>query len=232
MSPTFTDDDIDKPVESADGETLGTVATIDGETAHIDPEPDMTDSIKAVLDWEPASGDIVPLESDAVDEITDDAVRIGAAFSAESVEPDDESAAEAGNGRSDERDGGSEPRVGGDSAAGPESAPDTGAATDVPGADRDPDSGRPEESESIADDEYYDTVEGGARVDPDREMDETEEPATKGTESSERAVRSEETEPGEERTARDVDVDPDDVTDGDPDAEIRSGEDVGDRTDS
>ncbi|WP_152423139.1 hypothetical protein [Natrinema versiforme] len=63
-------------------------------------------------------------------------------------------------------------------------------------------------------------------------MDETEEPATKGTESSERVARSEETEPSEERTARDVDVDPDDVTDGDPEAEIRTAEDVGDRTDS
>ncbi|ELY67805.1 hypothetical protein [Natrinema versiforme] len=166
MSPTFTDDEIGKPVESADGETLGTVATVDGETAHIDPEPELTDSIKAVLDWEPASGDIVPLEGDAVDEITDDAVLIGAAFSAESVEPDDGSAAEADDGRSDERGDGAEPRVSGDSVAGPESVIDAGAATDVARTDRDADAGRPEESESIVDNEYYDTVEGGARVDP------------------------------------------------------------------
>ncbi|PGF16783.1 hypothetical protein CP556_12085 [Natrinema sp. CBA1119] len=90
MSPTVTDDDVGKPVESADGETLGTVVSVDPEGAHLDPEPDMTDSITAVLDWEPASGDIVPLEDDAIDEITEDAVRLRAAFSAESVAPDDE----------------------------------------------------------------------------------------------------------------------------------------------
>jgi len=40
----------------------------------------MTDSITAVLDWEPASGDIVPLEDDAIDEVTDDTVRLRGAF--------------------------------------------------------------------------------------------------------------------------------------------------------
>ncbi|WP_226039032.1 hypothetical protein [Natrinema sp. DC36] len=90
MSPTVTDDDVGKSVESADGETLGTVVDADAERAHLDPEPDMTDSIKAVLDWEPETGDVVPLEDDAIDEITDDAVRIRAEFSAESVASDDE----------------------------------------------------------------------------------------------------------------------------------------------
>jgi len=74
MSLTVTDD-VGKPVESADGETLGSVAA-DAERAPLDPEPDMTDSITAVLDWEPASGDIVPLEDDAIDEVTDDTVRL------------------------------------------------------------------------------------------------------------------------------------------------------------
>ncbi|MFB1065422.1 hypothetical protein [Natrinema sp. H-ect4] len=56
MSLTVTDD-VGKPVESADGETLGSVAA-DAERAPLDPEPDMTDSITAVLEWEPASGDM------------------------------------------------------------------------------------------------------------------------------------------------------------------------------
>lgn len=101
MNSSLTDDDVGKPVESADGETLGTVATVDATTAHVDPKPDMTESIKAVLDWEPSSGDIVPLETDSIDEITDDAVRLRAEFSAESVASDVDPELEADDGRSD-----------------------------------------------------------------------------------------------------------------------------------
>lgn len=104
MDSSLTDDDVGKPVKSADGETLGTVATVDAATAHVDPKPDMTESIKAVLDWEPSSGDIVPLEDDAIDEVTDDAVRLRAEFSAESVASDEDPELEVDDGRSDGHD--------------------------------------------------------------------------------------------------------------------------------
>ncbi|WP_408957592.1 hypothetical protein [Natrinema sp. 74] len=225
MWPTITDEDVGKRVESADGEPLGTVVDVEAETARVEPDPELTDSITAVLDWDRGSEETVPLETDAVGEITADAVRIEAEFSAASVDPDADPDAELEPGDGQQttdrsttaRANDSEPRVGGDSAAGPDSVPERGADADVPGTGRDPESDRPDESASITDDEYYDAVEGGARVDPDREMDESAEPATGGTASA------------DEETERGVDVDPDEVTD--PESDIRAEEDVGDRAD-
>ncbi|MDS0475540.1 hypothetical protein [Natrinema sp. 1APR25-10V2] len=88
MWPPITDDDVGKRVESADGETLGTVVDVEAETAYVEPEPELTDSIRAVLDWNRDVGETVPLEDDAVGEITADAVRIDAEFSADSVDSD------------------------------------------------------------------------------------------------------------------------------------------------
>ncbi len=170
MWPPITDDDVGKHVESADGEPLGTVVDVESETAHVEPEPDLTDSIKAVLDWDRDTAETVPLENDAIGEITADAVRLGVEFSAESVdsdaEPEAELAEDDDRSRADRTDD-REPKVGGDSAAGPDSAPLTGDEADVPGTGRDPGSDGPDESASIADDEYYDSVEG-ATDDPDQ----------------------------------------------------------------
>ena len=76
MSPTFTDDDVGKPVVSATGETVGTVVGVDAATAQVDPDPRMANSLSAVLEWERDPGDPVPITADAVDRITDDAIRL------------------------------------------------------------------------------------------------------------------------------------------------------------
>lgn len=74
MNPTFTEDDIDKPVESAAGEELGTVTAFDPDTAYVEPAPGVSESLTAVLDWDGGGDGPVPVGSDAVRRITDDAV--------------------------------------------------------------------------------------------------------------------------------------------------------------
>lgn len=79
MSPTFTDDDAGKRVETAAGETLGVVATTEDETAYVEANEDAVDSIKAVLDWEADTDEIVALDGAAVGEVTAEAIRLEAA---------------------------------------------------------------------------------------------------------------------------------------------------------
>lgn len=76
MCPTFTDDDVGKRVERANGTAIGTVAAVDGDTAHVETEPGVTDAIKAALGWESDREDTVPLDGSTVREITDDAIRL------------------------------------------------------------------------------------------------------------------------------------------------------------
>ncbi|QLG48827.1 hypothetical protein [Natrinema halophilum] len=109
MDATITDDDVGKTVESADGEPLGTVVDVEAETAGVEPEPEMTDSIAAVLDWDGGSGETVPLEGDAVDEVPHNAVQLRAAVSAESVALEGEPDCESEDVRSDDHTVGSKP---------------------------------------------------------------------------------------------------------------------------
>lgn len=76
MSPTFTDDDVGKRVENANGEEVGVIAAIDGNTAHVDPDPGITDSIKAALGWESGSEDTLTLDAAAVSQISGNTVRL------------------------------------------------------------------------------------------------------------------------------------------------------------
>lgn len=102
MSLTFTPDDVGKTVESADGKVLGVVAAVDQTTAYVEPDPGVTDSIKAALDWHGDSESVVPLAGDAVREISDDAVTLEAEFPEKSI-----TSADAG-GDGGERDGGAD----------------------------------------------------------------------------------------------------------------------------
>lgn len=80
MCATFTDDEIGKPVERADGKVIGTVASIDGETAHVEPAPDVVDTVKARLGWEEI-GDPFELDARFVRTISDTRVHLEREFS-------------------------------------------------------------------------------------------------------------------------------------------------------
>lgn len=80
MCATFTDDDIGKPVERADGKVIGTVAALEEGRARVEPAPDVVDTIKARFGWDEI-GDPFVLDADGVREISDTRVHLEEDFS-------------------------------------------------------------------------------------------------------------------------------------------------------
>lgn len=76
MSAAFTEDDVEKPVENANGEEIGTVATVEDGTAYVEPRSGVMDTIRSALGWTTGRDDAVPIREESVDEITDDAIRL------------------------------------------------------------------------------------------------------------------------------------------------------------
>ena len=76
MTHPFTEDDVGKRVEEPNGSAIGIVANVEDGRALVEPDPGAVDSIKAALGWELEAENPVPIESDAVAEVTDDAVRL------------------------------------------------------------------------------------------------------------------------------------------------------------
>ncbi|PGF17001.1 hypothetical protein CP556_13310 [Natrinema sp. CBA1119] len=76
MCATFSDDDVDKPVENDAGEAVGVVTAVEGDVAHVRPDPSVVESIKSSLGWEKGAEETVALERESVREITADAVRL------------------------------------------------------------------------------------------------------------------------------------------------------------
>ncbi|TMT86071.1 hypothetical protein E2L06_05470 [Haloterrigena sp. H1] len=76
MSPQFSDDDIGKRVVNADGDEVGMVADVEHGTAHVEPDPGITDSIKATLGWSDSGENTYPLQEEAVGRVTDDEIRL------------------------------------------------------------------------------------------------------------------------------------------------------------
>jgi len=73
---TFTNADEGKTVVDQHGETIGKVMEVNGNTAHVDPNPGITDSIMSKLGWGD-DDDTYALRSDNVEEVTDNQVRLG-----------------------------------------------------------------------------------------------------------------------------------------------------------
>ncbi|SDR27432.1 hypothetical protein [Natronobacterium texcoconense] len=207
---TFSPDDVDKTVESAAGDPLGAVVDVDDETAYVEPDPGVTDSLKATLDWE-GSGEAIPLADDAVRKITDDAIRLEAEFPEESLDTGDEGE------RSEERDG--EPAS--HSPGEPVETTVTETETGVDPSESDVGTGGFDESEPMmADDEFYDDPAEGARVDPSDRIEERDEPIDVDREEI------------ESEASQELEVDPTELTEQEPESEITPAEDVGNRTTS
>lgn len=224
MSPTFTEDDIGKTVKSASGENLGAVIAVDPETAYVEPESGMTDSVKAVLDWEGDADDAVPLADDSVDRVTDETIRLEAEFPTESITTGD--AEDDAGTRADD----AEEREVGHAPGEPVASNPTDPETDVDATGSRAGTGGPDDSEPMMeDDEFYDAAEDGPRVDPSEEMEPPEE--TDQPEGGERTDEpsAEEMESIEDEASRELEVDPTELTDQEPDAEITADEDVGQR---
>lgn len=77
MSSTqFTDDDVGKSVVDERGEQIGVVSAVEHGTARVDPDPGITDKIKATLGWEDTDEDTYPLQESAIEQVTDDEIRL------------------------------------------------------------------------------------------------------------------------------------------------------------
>lgn len=75
MCATFTGDDIGKTVRDGEGTAIGTVETIDGDTARVEIDSGVTGSIKSALGWE--DDEDASIREDHIREITDEAVVLG-----------------------------------------------------------------------------------------------------------------------------------------------------------
>jgi len=70
------DSDEGKKVVNANGDEVGIVAEVTSGAAHVNPDPDITDSIKSKLGWEEAGADTYMLPESEIEEITDDQIRL------------------------------------------------------------------------------------------------------------------------------------------------------------
>lgn len=72
MRDHITEDDEGKTVVNADGDEVGMVTEVRGETAYVDPDPGLTDAIKSNLGWEDVDTDDYPLKDDRIAGVDED----------------------------------------------------------------------------------------------------------------------------------------------------------------
>lgn len=75
MATTVTENDEGKRVVRGD-DAVGRVVNVEQGTAYVDPDPDLTDTIKSKLGWGGEKEDAYPLQEDMIDTITDDEIRL------------------------------------------------------------------------------------------------------------------------------------------------------------
>lgn len=76
MARAFTEDDEGKTVVTADGDDVGMVTEVRGETAYVDADSNTFETVKSKLGWGDVDEDTYPLEHGQVDAITDDEVQL------------------------------------------------------------------------------------------------------------------------------------------------------------
>jgi hypothetical protein len=83
---TISKSDEGKEVRDANGELLGLVTEIDGEQAYIDPDPDLIDGIRTLVNQGDADEDALSVHEEAIDEVTDDAIHLEESIAHSSTE--------------------------------------------------------------------------------------------------------------------------------------------------
>lgn len=78
MRSTITEDDEGKSV-TYQGDSVARVVEVEGDTAYVDHDAGITETIMSKLGWADHDADSIALEEDAIVEVTDDAVRIDVA---------------------------------------------------------------------------------------------------------------------------------------------------------
>ncbi|WP_050033403.1 DUF2171 domain-containing protein [Halorubrum halophilum] len=72
----LSDEEEGKHVVNKEGTKLGMVSQVEGNRAHVDPDPGVSDAIKSKLGWSDADGDTYPIEESDIESIDDDKVRL------------------------------------------------------------------------------------------------------------------------------------------------------------
>ncbi|WP_312908094.1 hypothetical protein [Natronosalvus caseinilyticus] len=76
MSARFTPEDVGKRVINEHGDDVGMVTDVEGATAYVEPDPGITDSIKAALGWGSPSDEAITLEESDVSDVTSTEVHL------------------------------------------------------------------------------------------------------------------------------------------------------------
>jgi hypothetical protein len=72
----ITEDDEGKTVVGPDGEQVGRITTVEHGTAHVDPDPGITETVKSKLGWGETDEETYPLQEASVDSVTDDEIQL------------------------------------------------------------------------------------------------------------------------------------------------------------
>jgi len=76
MQHNLTEDDEGKAVVNANGDDVGRVVEVEHGTAHVEPDPGITDTIKSKLGWGDSDEDTYRLDSNNVEKISDDKIHL------------------------------------------------------------------------------------------------------------------------------------------------------------
>lgn len=73
---TLTENDEGKSVVDYEGEKIGIVKDVRGNTAYVDPDPDAFEKIKSKMNWGEADEDTYPVDANEIEAVTDDELRL------------------------------------------------------------------------------------------------------------------------------------------------------------
>ena len=73
---TLTADDEGKNVMNANGDAVGRVTSVEHGTAHVDPDPGLTDTIRSKLGWGDADEDSYQLDAESIETVSDDEIHL------------------------------------------------------------------------------------------------------------------------------------------------------------
>lgn len=72
----LSDNEEGKRVVNREGETVGMVSQVEGNRAHVDPDPGVSDTIKSKLGWGDADEESYPIDESDIQSIDDDEVQL------------------------------------------------------------------------------------------------------------------------------------------------------------
>ncbi|PSP72729.1 hypothetical protein BRC86_11605 [Halobacteriales archaeon QS_3_64_16] len=76
MAAEITEDEEGKSVVSSDGEEVGIVIDVQYGTARVEPDPGLTDELKAKVGFGDTDEESYPLQEERIEAVTDDEIRL------------------------------------------------------------------------------------------------------------------------------------------------------------